>query len=109
MSKVSLCPHENVNWSAVSKLPDGIGDGLYVKDLTCPLTFPPSILMKKWTCREILRGMCPTVIKLGKYLFFILIAQAYGSVSNDDAVISNSTVTLSPTFAFIQDVVLQTW
>ena len=48
----------------------------------------------------------PTVIKLEKYLFFILIAQAYGLVSNDDAVVSNSTVTLFPTVAFIQDVVL---
>ena len=68
------------------------GDGLYVKDLTCLLTFLSSVLMKKWTCREISRGMCPTVIKLEKYLFFILIAQAYGSVSNDHAVVSNSTV-----------------
>ena len=51
--------------------------------------------MKKWTCREISHGMYPTVIKLEKYLFFILIAQACGSVSNDDAVVSNSTVTLS--------------
>ena len=46
--------------------------------------------------------MCPAVIKLEKYLFFILITQAYGSVSNFDAVVSNSTVTLSPIFAFIQ-------
>ena len=42
MSKVSLYPHENVNWSRISKPPDGIGDGLNVQDLTCPLTFPPS-------------------------------------------------------------------
>ena len=88
MSKVSLCPHENINWSGIYKPPDGIGDGLCVKDLTCPLSFPPSVLMKKWTCREISRGMCPTVIKLK--IVFILIAQAYGSVSNDDAVVSNS-------------------
>ena len=47
MSKVSLCPHENVNWSGIYKPPDGKADGLYVKDLTCPLTFPPSVMMKK--------------------------------------------------------------
>ena len=62
--------------------------------------------MKNWTCREISRGMCPTVIELEKYFFLILIAQAYGSDSNDNGVVSNSTVTLSPTFVFIQDVVL---
>ena len=107
MFKVFLCPNENVDWSGVSKPPDGIVDGLNVKDLTCPLTFPPSVLMKKWTCRQTSRGLCPTVIKLEKYLFFILIEQAYGSVSNDDPVVSNSTVTLSPTFAFIQEVALQ--
>ena len=49
--------------------PDGIGDSLCVKDLTCPLTFPHSVLMKKRTCREISRGMCPTVIKL-KIVFY---------------------------------------
>ena len=62
--------------------------------------------MKKRICREISYGMYPIVIKLEKYLFFILIAQAYGSVSNDNAVVSNSTVALSPIFVFIQDVVL---
>ena len=77
MSKVSLCPHENINWSGGSRLPDHIGDGLYVKDLTSPLNFPPSVLMKKWTFLEIQRGMYPTAIKLEKYFFFILIAQAY--------------------------------
>ena len=50
--------------------------------------------------------MCPVAIKLELHLFFILIAQACGSVSNDDAVVYNSTLTLSPTFVFIQDVVL---
>ena len=33
MPKVYLCPHENVNWSGISYHPDGIGVGLYVKDL----------------------------------------------------------------------------
>ena len=47
MFKVFLCPNENVDWSGSSKPPDGIVDGLNVKDLTCPLTFPPSVLMKK--------------------------------------------------------------
>ena len=47
MSEVSLCPLENVNWSGISKHPDGIGYGLYVKDLTYPLTFPLSVVMKK--------------------------------------------------------------
>ena len=89
MSKVSLCPHQNVNWSRIFKSPYGIGDGLYVKSLTSQLTFLPSILTKKQTCCEISRGMCPTVIKLEKYLLFILIAQAYGSISNDNAVVSN--------------------
>ena len=104
MSELSLCPLEIVNWSGISKPPDGIGYGLYVKDLTYPLTFPLSVVMKKWTCRE-----TSTVIKLEKYLFFILIARAYRLVCNDDAVVFNSTVTLFPTFAFIQDVALQTW
>ena len=27
----------NVNWSEISKFPDAIGDGLYVKDLTRPV------------------------------------------------------------------------
>ena len=102
MSKLPFCPQENVNSSGISKPPDGVGDGLYVKDLTYPLTFRPPVLMKKWKSREISSGMCPAVIKLEKYLFFILITQAYGSVSNFDAVVSNSTVTLSPIFAFIQ-------
>ena len=101
MSKISLCPHENVNRSGgISKPPDGIDDDLSVKDLTGPLTFPPSVLMKKWTCLEISCGMCPAVIKLEKCLFFILIAQACGSVSNDYTVVSNSTVALPPTFEF---------
>ena len=106
MSKVFFFTHKSRNWSGISKRLDCTGDGLYVNDLTCSLTFPPSVVMKKWTYREISRGMYPTVIKLEKYLFFILIAQAYGLVSNDDAVVSNSTVTLFPTVAFIQDVVL---
>ena len=46
------------------------------------------------------------MIKLEMYLFFILIAQSYELISNDDAVVSNSTVTLTPTFVFIQDMVL---
>ena len=93
MSKVFLCTHETLHLSGISKPLHCTGDSLYVNDLTCSLTFPPSILMKKCTCREISRGMYPTVIKLEKYLFFILLAQAYGSVSNDDAVVSNSAVT----------------
>ena len=32
VSKVSLCPHEDVNWSGISKSPNGIGDGLHVID-----------------------------------------------------------------------------
>ena len=62
--------------------------------------------IKKRTCREISLGMCATVFKLEEHLSFILIAQAYGSVSNDDAVVSDSAITLSPIFAFIQDVIL---
>ena len=103
MSKVSLCPHEML--TALGFPNDGIVDGLYVKDLTCSPTFPPSVLMKKWTCREMSCGMCPIVIKLEKCLFFTMITQTCGSVYNYDAVVSNSTVTLSPTFAFIQDVI----
>ena len=90
MSKVSLCPHENVNWSGISKPPDGKADGLYVKYLIYSLTFPLSVMMKKLTCREISRAICPTVMKLVNYLFFILIAQTCESVSNDHAVVSNS-------------------
>ena len=47
MSKVFLCPHENVNWSGIPKAPDGIDDGLYVKYLACSLTFPPFRLDEK--------------------------------------------------------------
>ena len=71
-----------------------------------PINFSAFRLDENWTCREILRGICPTMIKLEKYLFFILIAQSYELISNDDAVVSNSTVTLTPTFVFIQDMVL---
>ena len=72
-----------------SKPPDGVVAGLYIEDLICQLTFPPFVLMKKWKCRESSFRMCPTLIKLEKYFFYILIAQAYGSISKDDAVISN--------------------
>ena len=69
MSKVFFFTHKSRNWSGISKRLDCTGDGLYVNDLTCSLTFPPSVVMKKWTYREISRGMYPTVIKLEKYLF----------------------------------------
>ena len=47
MYKFFLYPSENVDCSGTSKPPDGIDDDLRVKDLTCPLTFLPSVLMEK--------------------------------------------------------------
>ena len=46
MSKVSLCPYENVNQIGISKPSDGIGEGLYVKD-NMPINFPAFHLDEK--------------------------------------------------------------
>ena len=93
MSKVFLCPLENINCSDISKPPDGM-----------PISFRLLSWRKSEHAVKFHFGMRPIVVKLEKYFFFVLIAQALDRFSNDDAVISNSTVTLSPTFAFIQDV-----
>ena len=42
------------------------------------------ILIKKWKCRDISRGICPTVMRLPKTRFLILMAHAYGSTSCED-------------------------
>ena len=52
--------------------------------MTWPITLPPSVLIKKWTCHGISRGICPTVMRLSKKRFLILMAHAYGSTSSED-------------------------
>ena len=101
MPEVSLCPRENVNWSKISKPPDGTGVVLYVKDLICPkLLCHPS-----WWKNENAVKFHVRCAQLW-YLFFIMIAQAYGSVSNDDALynfISNFWV--YPSYCFTNVVI----
>ena len=69
MSKVSLCPLKNINCSDISKPPDGM-----------PISFRLLYWRKSEHAVKFHFGMRSIVVKLDKYFFFVLIAQAFGSV-----------------------------
>ena len=52
---------EILSSNEIYTLPDGIGDGRYLVDITELFTKPSSVLIKSKTCREISLGIGPTI------------------------------------------------